>query len=326
MKKSIEHLRTWALLAGGTILALFIIVSAFGKFRTGNQTFFHSFQKDGYTMGSVSVGSSPIAMPNIGGIEPIMDEMMYAPEPPIFRTGGSTMQDLEGNVPDQRIIKNGNLSLRVEDVDRAMDRGRAIAVTRNGVIESSSVSDSGEGPRSAFIVLRVPADQFDATMTDLRGISVLVLNETTNAEDVTLQFVDLEADLRNAKAEEATYLRLLEKTGELKDVLSVTQQLAMVRQNIERLEGRKRFMENQTDLSTISVNLTEETRIQAPTNTWQPGEVMRDAVRMLVLGLQGLANFVIQAIIITIGLLLPIGLFIWFIVWVALKGLKKWMK
>lgn len=318
-KQSSSSVKTWGLFGLGIILALYVVINAFWNAWPATP------RMASFGIAEKGVAVMPAAMPDLGGMEPAFDAMMIAPEPmPPFR-GGATLEDLEGNVPEQRIIKNGNLSLRVDDVDSALERGRQIAAARGGVVEASSVSDEGERPRSAFMVLRVPADRFDATMADLRGVAVRVLNETTNAEDVTLQFVDLEADLRNAKAEEETYLRLLDRSGDLKDVLAVTQQLAAVRQRIERLEGRKRFLENQTDLSTISVSMTEETRVAAPTRKWQPGEVLRDALRTLVLGLQGFVDFLIRAVILLVGLVLPIGLLIWLIAWAVRKTFKKWI-
>ncbi|MBU1907781.1 DUF4349 domain-containing protein, partial [Patescibacteria group bacterium] len=177
--------------------------------------------------------------------------------------------------------------------------------------------DPGTGPRTAYVTIRVPADVFETTLSELKQVGVLTLHESVHGQDVTAEFVDLEADLRNARAEETSYLEILKKSGSIEEVLAVTQQLAQVRGRIERLEGRKRYLENQTDLATISISLTEETRVELPTKTWRPLEVTRQALRDLVAGLQTLVDFLIRLVIAVIGLLIPIALISGLLLWLG---------
>jgi hypothetical protein len=176
------------------------------------------------------------------------------------------------------------------------------------------------------MTLRVPVAVFDQAMKDLKGVGVLTLNESVNGQDVTMEFVDLEADITNAKAEEQSYLDILKRAGNIEDVLAVTTRLADVRGRIERLEGTKRYLSNRTDLATVSVSLTEETRVELPTRTWKPFEVLKAALRDLVVALQSLVDFLIRLVIGLIGLLLPIalltGLSIW-ILWLIIKAIVR---
>lgn len=233
--------------------------------------------------------------------------------------GGSTAVDLDGNAITPKVIKTGSLMLRVENASKSLESIQQIVTGVQGFVESSSITDAGEGPRTAYLTVRVPVAQFDSVRTQLKGIATLVLNETTSGQDVTSQFVDLEADLRNAKAEEASYLEILKKSGTIEDTLEVTKQLADVRGRIERLTGQERYLLNRTDLATLSVTLTEDTRVEAPTRTWRPGEVVKDAIRDLIISLQGLVDFLIRAVIATIGLLLPILLITGLLIWVVWK-------
>lgn len=244
------------------------------------------------------------------------------PIPPQTGSGGSAAVDLNGNVPEQRIIKTGQMSLQVKDTPKAIDEIRALVKTNNGFIESSTLNDNGSGPRSAWMTLRIPVTSFDATLAQLKSIATLVVSESVNGQDVTADFVDLEADLRNAKAEESSYLEILKRSGAIDDVLAVTKQLADVRGRIERLEGRKRFLSNRTDLATISVSLTEDTRIEAPSSNWRPLEVARQAFQDLIVGLQMIVNFTIRLVITVIGLLLPIVLLAGLLVWLGWKLVK----
>ncbi|MFH1078111.1 MAG: DUF4349 domain-containing protein [Patescibacteria group bacterium] len=223
---------------------------------------------------------------------------------------------------DQRVIKTGEISLRVTDAPKAVEGIKTMVTGKGGFVESSSVADSGSGPRNAWMTLRVPVASFDATMTDLKTIGTLTLDESIHGQDVTEEFVDLDADIRNARAEEASYLEILKRTGSIEDILNVTRQLADVRGRIERLEGRKRYLENRTDLATISVSLTEETRVELPSRTWKPIEVLKSALRDLVESLQGLVDFLIRLVIGLVGLLLPIALLTALFIWIGWKFMK----
>jgi hypothetical protein len=238
---------------------------------------------------------------------------------PREESGGSAAVDLDGNAITPRVIKTGELWLRVEDASIAMERARALVTSKEGFVESSSLTDNGSGPRTARMTLRIPVAQLDAVAAELKQSATLVLNEMMSGQDVTSDFVDLEADLRNAKAEEASYLEILKQSGDIDDVLAVTQRLAEVRGRIERYEGRKRYLENRTDLATLSVTLTEDTRIEAPTNDWRPGSVLKEAIHDLVISLQELVNFMIRLAIAIVGLLLPIALITALIVWLGWK-------
>lgn len=226
----------------------------------------------------------------------------------------------------QRVIKIGELSLRVKDVSKQADEIRDAVKSRGGYVESSSISDPGEGPRTGWMTLRIPVNVLDETIKQIKALAILTLEESTQGQDVTLEFVDLEADLRNARAEEQSYLDILKRSGTIEEVLSVTQRLAEVRGRIERLEGRKRYLENRTDLATLNVRLTEETRVEVPGRTWRPFEVLRDALRDLVASLQALIDFLIRLIVGVIGLLIPIAALVAFIIWVGWKIVRIFLK
>lgn len=238
---------------------------------------------------------------------------------PMMAGGGNTMML-------QRIIKTAELTLRVKDAPSSVEAVRAAVAAKNGFIESSSINDSGTGPRTAYVTIRIPVADFDATMTALKSLATLVLNESVHGQDVTEQFVDLDADLRNAQAEEQSYLEILKRSGSIQDTLAVTNRLADVRGRIERFTAQKRYLENRTDLATISLTLTEETRIEVPGRTWKPLEIFHQAIRDLVESLQGLVSFLIRLGVALIGLLIPIALVILLFVWIGWKIVKAILK
>jgi len=266
---------------------------------------------------------SPTAMPPFASGElALRDKTVMMPIQP----GGSAASDLNGNPITPKVIKTGELTLRVSDAPSALDQIRSLVTGANGFIESSSMNDSGEGPRSAYITVRIPVDKLEATTSEIKKLATLVLTENIHGQDVTSQFVDMDADLRNAQAEETLYLDILKKSGSIEDTLAVTQRLNEVRGRIERLQGQKRYLENRTDLATLSITVTEDTRIEAPSRTWKPFEVLRSTVQDLIVSLQELVNFMIRLAIGIVGLLLPIALFTALVIWIGWKIVRAFLR
>jgi BMFP domain-containing protein YqiC len=264
------------------------------------------------------IGSMPPSFP---------EERLAIADMGVVAASKSAVPSPSGNIETlQRIIKTGDLSLRVADAAKGLEEIDRIASAKGGFVESSSISDPGAGPRSAWATVRVPAKSFDDAMRDLKSTATVVLSATVQGQDVTSEFIDLEADIRNARAAESSYLDLLKRTGSVEDILAVTQQLNQTRGEIERLEARKRYMENRTDLATISVSLTEDTRVEFPEKTWKPLEVFRQAMRELVVALQGLVNFVIRLVIALIGLLVPIALLVALLLWLGWRVVRRFLR
>jgi len=329
MKK--RHLPKWLVITLAVIAGLIILSILNGIFTDIREGEGAQKQTFGVSSGSADVAGNRTAamdmlmMDEDGG--EMMKEMESAPSPSMPpMAGGSAAVDLDGESVTPRIIKNGDLRLRVEDASETMDSVNTLVSGKSGFVESSSISDSGEGPRTAHMTLRVPVESFEGIIGELKGFATLVLHESTGGQDVTTEFIDLEANLRNAQAEEESYRAILNRSGSIEEVLMVTRQLAEVRGRIERFEARKRYLENRTDLATLQLTLTEETRIELPTETWRPFEVVKQSVRNLILGLQGFVDFLIQFVIGVIGLLIPVAAFTALVLWLGWKLVKRIMK
>jgi Flp pilus assembly protein TadB len=111
--------------------------------------------------------------------------------------------------------------------------------------------------------IRVPADKFQESLDEIRKTADRVLVETVSGKDVTEEFVDIEARLKTKKALEERFLEIMKTAKTVQDALNVERQLASVRTEIERIEGRKRFLESQTSLSTINIELQTPIAISA---------------------------------------------------------------
>ncbi|HKG15667.1 MAG TPA: DUF4349 domain-containing protein [Pyrinomonadaceae bacterium] len=164
-------------------------------------------------------------------------------------------------VPSERkIIRDATLTLEVDEPAKAAERVTSIADSRGGYVVSSESRhvSGGRGGKTyeVFTVqVRVPAAQFDAALKDVRATAGEVTAEKVSGKDVTEEYIDLEARLRTQRALEAQLLDIMKTADEVSDAISVQRELTTVRTDIERIEGRRRFLESQSSLSTISVTL-----------------------------------------------------------------------
>jgi len=142
--------------------------------------------------------------------------------------------------------------------------------------------------------VRVPAAQFNQVMDEIRAVGARVIQEKVTGQDVTEEFMDLEARIKKQKALELQFLEIMKRAGKVDDALSVQRQLAEVRTEIEKLEGRRRFLENQSSLSTINVTLQPPTQIVNATGFWYS---VRSAFSDGVDVAAGIVLFLIRAII-----------------------------
>jgi hypothetical protein len=163
---------------------------------------------------------------------------------------------------NSKIIKNGNLDIETTDFSKSVDSLMKKAENCGGYVESSNISglsinENGTyNNRSASIKLRIPEQYFDQFMMNAGSIGN-VTNSSTNSENVTYQYFDNEAHIAALKTEEARLLELLKKTGDLKDIISVENELTNVRYQIENLTGTLKKLDNLVSYSTITVDINE---------------------------------------------------------------------
>lgn len=159
---------------------------------------------------------------------------------------------------DRKVIRNAELNLEAENPEDAQRKITAIAELRGGFVVESQQSSSEVTSTTRDIVgmtVRVPADKFSETLADIRNVSSRVVLETVKGQDVTEEFIDIEAQIKAKKALEQQFMEIMKRADSVNDALTVQSQLAAVRGEIERVEGRKRFLENQSSLSTIKIRV-----------------------------------------------------------------------
>jgi hypothetical protein len=178
--------------------------------------------------------------------------------------------------PSSMIIRNGSASVLVDSLELGIAAVQQLASRYGGYVGNTSLSAGEYQVRSATLELKVPAARFDSAIAGLRPIGK-VESVSSTAEDVGEEFVDVTARVANAKRLEDRLVSLLAtRTGKLEDVLAVERELSRVREEIERYEGRLRYLRSRVATSTLSITVHE----RAPLVSATPGEnVLLDAFR-----------------------------------------------
>jgi len=298
-------------IAGGVLVLLFLLLvfrnlsqgllGSSSEFPGGSRSNFNVPQSTGLADKSMGF-SNPIGSlaPGSKSVSGIQGEA--APANPI---SGGVIPDT-----DKKIIKNGSLNLRVNSVDKAAEKIAQIARDNGGDVFSSNFNQYGTNSKNGGITLKVPFAKFEKTFDEMKKTAIIVITETTNGQDVTEQYTDLQSQLKNKQAEEQAYIKLLDQAQKMEDILSVTRQLSTVRGEIERLQGRIRLMDSQTDMATITASLTEDVSVTI-VDSWRPWQVVKESTRELVKSVQDWIDFLIKLVIKVIPVLILYGIIIY---------------
>ena len=164
-------------------------------------------------------------------------------------TGGNLLDTAQ-----RQVISTASISLEVQTVDTAISQIRGIAESLGGFLEQMSSSGS-EDTEQATVTIRVPQQQFFTALDRLQALGK-VQNQNVGSQDVTEQFIDLEARLKSAQQEEQSLLSLLDKTQTIADIINLDKELSQVRSNIETIQGQLNYLGRRVDLATIDVSLS----------------------------------------------------------------------
>jgi hypothetical protein len=232
-----------------------------------------------------------------------------AGQPNSRNADSATLADVQVPQAAPKIVKTADLSLQVARGRFAQQfQAATLVAARHGGFVSTTMQTSDAKLPSGTLVLRVPADQFEASLAELRTLGK-VQSEGISGQDVTSQFVDLDARLRNSRAQEAVLLRLMSRSASIEDSLKVQSQLQSTQLQIEQLQGQLRLLSDQAALSSISLTLNEA----APP---VPAEPRSTFVRAWKQSAHGLRVFA-AGLVVAFGYLAPFVL-------IGLVGLAGW--
>lgn len=226
-------------------------------------------------------------------------------------------------IENRKIIQEAFLELTDDDTETLFKRITNLVEQSGGFVASAELTRSGDEGRGPFIdiVVRVPADEMSATLTSIEDLADEVTSKRIGSQDVTEEYADIEAQLRNLNALEEELLIILTEVREKADsdaneLLNVFQRIREVRDEIERLEGRQRLFDDLIDLATVTISLFPEA-VGAPIvdEGWQPGEVVKDALRATVDALQSIVDGLIWFALGVLPVLLIVGIPLLVVIW-----------
>ena len=193
-----------------------------------------------------------------------------------------------GDSPDRKLVRTASLDLLVvkHPADCA-EQIRALAERLGGYLETSQVSGDQDAP-SASLTVHVPAARFEEARTAIRKLGLRVEDERVDAQDVTKQYVDQDARLRNLRAEEAQYLGILKRASTVSDILEVSEKLNEVRGQIEQQQAEFDTLSKQIETAAITVSLRAEADAQVFGLRWRPLYRLKIAARE---GIDGLGDY-----------------------------------
>lgn len=252
-----------------------------------------------------------------GAVSSVESNAAASPDEAAAQAGSGT-DPLQGMVAataqaPTMVIRTGQAFIEVEKVDPAILKIRQLTAQVGGFITNSSISGGNDQIRVATLEIKIPVTKYDEAVSSLSTIGkVETVNST--AQDVGEEFVDVSARVKNAARLEERLITLLStRTGKLDEVLRVERELARVREEIERYEGRLRYLSARVAMSTLSITVHEPAPLLGNT----PGEnPIAAALR------RAWKNFValFAGFIASLGVVIPLAL----LALAAWMGYRRW--
>jgi hypothetical protein len=223
----------------------------------------------------------------------------------------------------RRVVKKASLALEVKVPSDALSAATRIAEREGGFVSSTSRAVESTHGRQAdgpvTLVLRVPSARFGSALDGLRRLGLGTGSEDVTTEDVSEEFIDLDARIRNQRELESQFLQILKQATKVEEALHVQREIATVRTEIDRMQGRRNFLDRETSLSTITLTLTRPRPLVTASFSDFGTSVARAASDSVNVG-AGIVTGSIRVL----GVLLPLALLIGLpLGWLTRFGLRR---
>jgi hypothetical protein len=222
----------------------------------------------------------------------IGEQGLAVPAPTSAPTAGA----ITGSGIDTKIIKTADITLEVKDVPGTVDALKAVATAQGGYLSSTSIQKDYNNQLTGTVMIRIPEAGFDNAIAGAKALGT-VKSISTNGQDVTEEYVDLQAQKTSYTNQLAQYNVIMKQSTKVEDIITVQEQIDRVQTQLDQLNGRLNYLNNRIDLSTITVNLQEPEPVG--------GQTGHDFVATINEGISGFFD-TIAGIIVLFLTLLPI--------------------
>lgn len=239
------------------------------------------------------------------GMEPSMEESQ----------SDQMDQDEQVKIAEQKIIRNGYMTIKVDEVLESKQEVDAI-ISKHKAYTGNEQFDNSDYSANYHLQIRVPSENLDALVSDLENLDGQVTTKSINATDVTEEFIDLETRLINKRSYVEQYRQLLKSAKTVEDIMKVREQIRLLEEEIESVEGRLKYLRNQVSLSTLQLTLIQEKDfVYRPDRKINFFERLKDS---LSAGWYGFVDFCLHVIGIW-----PFWLILAVIIWAVRKYTRK---
>lgn len=222
---------------------------------------------------------------------------------------------------EKKVMKNGALNIRVQNADEASGRIGEIVSGFGGSVTDSNFSQGTNNVKRGSVTVKVPVAKFEEAFEALKKVATLVESESITGTDVTAQYIDLSARLKNKKAQEEALQNILNRAEKVSDIIDITNELGTVRGEIESLEGQIRYLDSQTDMASITIFIVEDPRVTGD-RSFRPWQTLIGSLKTLLAGLGSLVTGIIAFAIVGVPMIVAYGLLLWGV----FVGVRKLMK
>ncbi len=296
-----------------SFIILILVFAAKNKFSTRDSINSITYNEN---LSHDSFAAAPLPQKNSNEYRPSKTERPVSPI-------NQVTQQIQDDSIEKYTIKTGNLNIKVFSLTESLNSISQIARSHGGDIISTNIN-----PQSnfGFLTLQVKVDKFEHALDSIKNISSLVENESISTSDATRQVVDLNATLKNKKAQEDRLRDFFERAENVNDLLAIEKNLTAVRGEIGIIEARLKSLLNQTSFSKITINVTEDVEILPSQNDWRPSQVAKNAVNSLLKKIQNIIDSTIDISISSLPIFILSLLGLWILYTITKKVFKFLIK
>lgn len=219
------------------------------------------------------------------------------------------MESGQNNIPETRniakderkVMYTAHMEIVVADYAETVENVTELVKKEKGYIVSSTVHRDNTNSIYGYVTIKIPQERFEPVLKNIANFSLEVKEQQVQGEDVTEEYVDLEARLKAKRDVKDKLEAFLKDATETKDLLAISEQIGNVQEEIEQIEGRLNYLKNETDYSTVTISMTERNVNVGEIGSKEQNTWVR-AKQLLVSTMNGILSVISGTIVIVIGL------------------------